>query len=103
MHLESNPKGYNIDKLLEFLMEPKSVFMFYFIGISDKKDIKQALISMFQRSLMKSSRISPHWSGKTARGTIQLNGEKVKRLVISPDNQINDKESREFMARLIDL
>ena len=32
MILSSNPKAYNLDKLLEFLSREKSVFMFYFGG-----------------------------------------------------------------------
>ena len=31
MILNSNPKAYNIDKLLEYLSNDRSVFMFYFI------------------------------------------------------------------------
>jgi len=47
MVLSSNPKAYNIDKLLEFLSEEKSVFMFYFIGIEPNKIVNQILVSMF--------------------------------------------------------
>jgi hypothetical protein len=47
MILSSNPKGYNIDKLLEFLSKDQSVFMFYFIGLEPNKIVSQILISMF--------------------------------------------------------
>ncbi len=33
MMLNSNPKAYNLDKMLEFLARNRSVFMFYFVGI----------------------------------------------------------------------
>ena len=33
MILNSNPKAYNLDKMLEFLVNSRSVFMFYFVGI----------------------------------------------------------------------
>ena len=33
MILSSNPKAYNLDKILEFLSHDKSVFMFYFVGV----------------------------------------------------------------------
>jgi hypothetical protein len=33
MILNSNPKAYNIDKMLEFLSTDKSIFMFYFVGL----------------------------------------------------------------------
>ena len=37
MILNSNPKAYNLDKMLEFLANYRSVFMFYFVGIDPGK------------------------------------------------------------------
>ncbi|MBR6640882.1 MAG: hypothetical protein IKL08_01620, partial [Clostridia bacterium] len=34
----SNPKGYNIDKLLRFLSQDKSVYMIYLIGINPETE-----------------------------------------------------------------
>lgn len=36
MILNSNPKAYNLDKMLEFLTTDRSVFMFYFVGIDPR-------------------------------------------------------------------
>lgn len=33
MVLSSNPKAYNLDKVLEFLSQEKSVFIFYVVGV----------------------------------------------------------------------
>src|SRR5665213_758346 len=37
MVLSSNPKAYNLDKILEFLSTHKSVFMIYFVGIDSTR------------------------------------------------------------------
>lgn len=41
--LNSNPKAYNLDKMLEFLSKEKSVFMFYFIGVDPGKIVDTVL------------------------------------------------------------
>ena len=48
MILSSNPKAYNLDKMLEFLANSKSVLMFYFVGIDPGKIVNTVLVSMFQ-------------------------------------------------------
>ena len=103
MVLSSNPKAYNIDKLLEFLSQDKSVFMFYFIGLEPNKIINQVLISMFQTDLLQSTILLKHWSGRNSRGVTQFEGETIHRLIISPNNQINKEESNYFLNTLIEL
>ena len=53
MVLDSNPKAYNIDKMLEFLSKDKSVFLFYFIGINPGEIFKTVLVLCFKVSLLK--------------------------------------------------
>jgi len=74
MILSSNPKAYNIDKVLEFLAKDKSVFMFYFIGIEPNKIVNQILVSMFQSDLLRSTILLKHWSGRNSRGVTQFEG-----------------------------
>jgi len=104
MVLSSNPKAYNIDKVLEFLAKDKSVFMFYFIGIEPNKIVNQILISMFQNDLLKSTILLKHWSGRNSRGVTQFQGEVIHKLLLSPVNtKINERESEQFLNTLIDL
>lgn len=103
MILSSNPKGYNIDKLLEFLSENQTVFMFYFIGLEPNKIINQILISMFQIDLLKSTILLKHWSGRNSRGVTQFEGSTIHRLIISPNNNINKNESTTFLKTLMKL
>lgn len=103
MILSSNPKGYNIDKLLEFLSKKNSVFMFYFIGIEPNKVVDKVLVSMFQIDLLKSTILLKHWSGRNSRGVTQFEGETIHKLILSPNNTIDKKASSQFLKTLIEL
>src|SRR3989344_866390 len=104
MVLSSNPKGYNIDKLLEFLSTDKSVFMFYFIGIEPNKIVNKVLVSMFQTDLLKSTILLKHWSGRNSRGVTQFEGETISKLILSPNNNNIDKTaSAKFLETLVNL
>jgi hypothetical protein len=72
MVLDSNPKAYNLDKVLEFLAIEKSVFMFYFVGIKPAKIVNTVYVSMFQERLLFSTLLLKHWSGRNSRGVSQL-------------------------------
>lgn len=103
MVLHSNPKAYNIDKLLEFLSQDESVFMFYFIGIEPDKIVNQVLISMFQKDLLGSTILLKHWSGRNSRGVAQFEGVTLNKLILSPNNEIDVKASKTFLDTLIGL
>ena len=102
MALDSNPKAYNIDKMLEFLSKPQSVFMFYFIGIDPGKIFNTSLVSMFDRRIMSGTLLLKHWAGRNSRGVTQLEGKSVKAAITSPDNLIDLDNSRRFIQTMID-
>ena len=64
MILSSNPKAYNLDKILEFLSHDKSVFMFYFVGVDPTRIVNTVLVSMFQTDLLRSTILLRHWAGR---------------------------------------
>ena len=103
MILKSNPKAYNIDKMLEFLAKEKSVFMFYFIGLEPNKIIAQTLISVFQKDLLNSTILLKHWSGRNSRGVTQFHGDIIHNLIVSADNTIDVEASKQFLKKLVDL
>ncbi len=103
MLLNSNPKAYNIDKLLEFLSKEKTVFMLYFIGIEPRKIVNQVLVSMFQTGLLESTIVLKHWAGRNSRGATQFQGSTLNNLILKPDNGIDRIASRHFLQELIDL
>jgi len=99
----SAPKAYNIDKILEFLSKEKTVFLFYFIGIMPEKIAGQVLISMFQNDLRNTTRVLAHWAGRNSRGVTQFNGQVLDDLIQNSNNEIDVKQSQEFLENLIKL
>ena len=103
MVLHSNPKGYNIDKLPEFLSEEKSVFMFYFIGIKPNQIVNKTLISMFQKDLLNSTILLKHWAGRNSRGVTQFEGTILNKLILNSNNEIDIEKSKAFLNTLMCL
>lgn len=103
MILNSNPKAYNLDKMLEFLTNTRSVFMFYFIGVETGKIISTALISIFQKDLLNATILLRHWAGRNSRGVSQFDGRVVNKLIQMPDAQIDVVQSIEFLESIINL
>ena len=98
----SNPKGYNIDKLLRFLSQDKSVYMIYLIGINpETEEIKLKLCSMFDKNL--NGRIYDHWAGRNSRGEFQFDGTNLENALTTNDNTLIDKNyAIEFLQKLIE-
>ncbi len=103
MVLNSAPKAYNIDKLLEFLSKPDTVFMFYFVGIMPDKILGQSLVSIFQNDLRDTTHLLKHWAGRNSRGVAQFNGNTINSLLQAADNSIDVDKSVEFLQSLIEL
>lgn len=104
MVLSSAPKGYNLDKMLEFLAEPNTVFMIYLVGIDyESKTIKTKLISMFQETLIDNTVVQLHWAGRNSRGVSQFNGDAVKQIILHEENTINPSKAAAFLNKIINL
>jgi hypothetical protein len=103
MMLNSNPKAYNIDKMLEFLSHDMTVFMFYFIGIDPGKIVNQILVSMFQKDISKSTILLKHWSGRNSRGVTQLEGKIIHSLIQTPNKDIDKQQGIDLLERMISL
>jgi Leucine-rich repeat (LRR) protein len=72
----SAPKAYNVDKMLRLLAMDRSVFEFFFIGLhAETKIIKTALVSIFDPTILRATRIQTHWAGRNSRGVTQLTGD----------------------------
>lgn len=101
MILNSNPKAYNLDKMLEFLASDRSVFLFYFVGLDIGKTIRTVLVSMFQQNLLRATILLHHWAGRNSRGVTQFEGKAIDVLIASPDLSIDEGESVEFLEKII--
>lgn len=103
MILNSNPKAYNLDKMLGFLAGDRSIFMFYFVGVDPGKIVNTVLVSMFQEDILRSTILLRHWSGRNSRGVTQLEGKTINDLISRPDATIDETESVDFLKRVIAL
>lgn len=101
LFLSSNPKGYNIDKLLSFLSEEKSVYLVYIVAIDEDKTIQTQLCSMFNRQLLSGTRIIKHWAGRNSRGVTQYDGRALEAIVEDFDCGIDYEESQDFITECL--
>lgn len=101
LFLSSNPKGYNIDKLLSFLAEDQSVYLIFIVAIDKNERISTRLCSMYNRQLLSSTRIISHWAGRNSRGVTQYLGKALEDVVFFFDNSIDREESYRFLDRCL--
>lgn len=98
LFLSSNPKGYNIDKLLSFLSEEKSVYLVYVVAIDEDRTIQTRLCSMFNRQLLSGTRIIKHWAGRNSRGVTQYEGRALEAIVEDFDFGIDYEASQDIIT-----
>jgi hypothetical protein len=102
--LTSNPKGYNIDKVLKALALGNTVFSLFFVGINtESKYVVTCLVSILDETILNATRIQFHWAGRNSRGVTQLTGDLSR--VFDPDfsETVNVKRAKEFLQRLVEL
>ena len=103
MILNSNPKAYNLDKMLEFLAGDRSVFMFYFVGVDPGEIVNTVLVSVFQSDLLEATILLRHWAGRNSRGVTQFEGRAINHLIEQPSTEIDETKAREFLEGVIAL
>ena len=103
MIFDSNPKAYNLDKILDFLSTPKSIFMFYFVGIDPRAIVNTVLVSMFQTRLLSATILLKHWAGRNSRGVSQFEGKTISQLILNPESEIDVEASQEFLTKIVNL
>lgn len=103
MILNSNPKAYNLDKMLEFLASARSVFMFYFVGVDPGNIVNTVLVSIFQSDLLEATILLRHWAGRNSRGVSQFEGRVINALIKQPSTKIDETKAKEFLERVIAL
>lgn len=101
LFLSGNPKGYNIDKLLSFLAEEKSVYLVYVVAIDERQNISTRLCSMFNRQLLYGTRIMKHWAGRNSRGVTQYDGRALEAIVENFDCTIDYAQSQAFITECL--
>lgn len=102
LFLSSNPKAYNIDKMLSFLSQEKSVYLVYVVAIDEKKKIFTRLCSIYNRQLLSGTRMMKHWAGRNSRGVTQYEGKSLEKLVFDFDPTIDSDAAHAFLKRLLE-
>lgn len=85
LFLQSAPKAYSVDKMLEFLSERESIYMFFLVGINQNNQIATRLVSVFHDALMDSTQIQHHWAGRNSRGVAQFSGQTLDKILNTDD------------------
>ena len=101
LFLSSNPKGYNIDKLLNFLSKDKSVYLIYVVAIDENKHISTRLCSMFNQQLLAGTRIIKHWAGRNSRGVTQYDGKSLEDIVFDFNPDIDTAVAQDFLTKCL--
>lgn len=104
LFLQGNPKAYNVDKMLRFLAEEKSVYLIFLIGIEQDGTIVTRLCSIFDQRIISGTTTVHHWAGRNSRGVTQFYGPKLVQVLTQPDESkthINKKTSQAFIEKLM--
>lgn len=101
LFLSSQPKGYNLDKLLAFLSEEKSVYLIYVVAIDENRHINTRLCSMYNRQLLSGTRIMKHWAGRNSRGVTQYDGKSLEEVVFDFDSSIDVSAAYDFIEKCL--
>jgi len=101
LFLNSCPKAYNIDKLLDFLAREKSVYLIFIVGIDEKGNTVTGLYSVFHPLLLSTTNVIRHWAGRNSRGVAQFNGQILNRILSVSSNELNVEHSVRFLEGLL--
>lgn len=100
--LSSAPKGYNVDKLLEFLSDPTSIYLLYIVAMNGKDKPLTELTSIFQEQILDKTRIQHHWAGRNSRGVAQFEGQSLEYFVDDDNIRIEIEKAKSFLRKLLD-
>ena len=103
MFLGSNPKAYNIDKLLKFLAKDNSVYLLFFVGVDKDKTISTFLCPVFDKALIEATVVIKHWAGRNSKGVAQFFGEDINNIIKSHTVSIDEEKARLFLEKLLKL
>lgn len=103
LFLQSAPKAFNIDKMLQFLSTPNSVYLFFLVGITSNDQIRTKLVSVFEAFLAKTAQKQHHWAGRNSRGVVQFNGKVLDEILESKDfnHEIDLDIARKYIEELL--
>lgn len=102
--LQSNPKGFNIDKYLRTLSEGNTVISFFFVGVDpNTRIVRTGFASTLDETVINATHVQFHWAGRNSRGVTQLTRDLSA--VFGPGfrERVNAAHARVFLQELIEL
>ena len=103
LHIDINPKAYNIDKLLEFLSKDDSIYLVFLIGIDKEGKLQTRLCPALESQLLDSTGVVFHWAGRNSRGVTQFYGNGLNSVLNSDTTEIDEEKASSFLQKLLDL
>ena len=105
LFLQSAPKAFNVDKLLNFLSADDSVYLFYLVGIDKDNQILTRLVSVFEKKLLSSIVVQHHWAGRGSRGVTQFSGIALDELINGENDacDIDEAQAVAFLEKILAL
>jgi hypothetical protein len=102
--LQSNPKGFNIDKYLRTLAEGHTVISFFFVGVNASAGVvRTGLASTLDETIINATQVQFHWAGRNSRGVTQLTRDLAVVLGTGFQERVDVARARVFLQELIDL
>jgi hypothetical protein len=103
-HLSSNPKAFNIDKILKILSNKKEIFCFLILVIDVKRQcIESRLIPILATEFISMLRVQHHWAGRKSRGVTQMSGN-INSLVDKQNSlSFHLNTARTYLHGLLDI
>ena len=100
----SSPKLYNIDKTLRLLATGSAILTVLIVAINtESEEVIPRLVSIFDDTIMKNTRIQFHWAGRASRGVTQLSGDIKPILENGFSERFNNEKAQEMLKTFIDL
>jgi hypothetical protein len=102
VNLNSLPKGYNVDKFLEFLANPRSIYLLYIVAMNGEKSPLTELASVFQKQILDKTKIQKHWAGRNSRGVAQFDGNSLEYFIRDANITIEVEKAQKYLEELIE-
>lgn len=99
--LNSAPKGYNVNKFLEFLSAPQSIYLLYIVVMRGKESPLTELASVFQKQILDKTKIQKHWAGRNSRGVAQFDGNSLEYFVEDEKKIIEIEKAKKYLEGLL--
>ena len=98
----SSPKAYNVDKMLDCLATPGSVFAFFVVGVNTGTDeVFVRLLPVLESALLDATQVQHHWAGRSSRGVTQLTGKFNHALNTGYRPNVDAAKARDFLESLL--